>query len=51
MASHEDSSDSDGETEPAKCFHKRLSTNKQITTAVSRAFNFLVISYDHAFYF
>lgn len=31
----EDSSESDGETEPAKSFHRRLSTNREIKCAVS----------------
>lgn len=30
----EDSSDSDGETEPAKNFLRRISTNKEIKTSV-----------------
>jgi hypothetical protein len=30
-----DSSESDGETEPAKSFHRRLSTNREIKCAVS----------------
>lgn len=30
-----DSSESDGETEPAKSFHRRISTNKEIKCAVS----------------
>ncbi|KAI8770758.1 diacylglycerol kinase delta isoform X9, partial [Biomphalaria glabrata] len=29
----EESSDSDGETEPARIFHRRISTNKDIKTA------------------
>lgn len=33
----EDSSESDGETEPAKSFHRRLSTNREIKCAVSFA--------------
>lgn len=31
----EESSESDGETEPAKSFHRRLSTNREIKCAVS----------------
>ncbi|KAK4880789.1 hypothetical protein RN001_008935 [Aquatica leii] len=31
----EDSSESDGETEPAKSFHRRLSTNCEIKCSVS----------------
>ena len=31
---HDDSSESDGETEPAKAFHRRISTNKSIKTKV-----------------
>ena len=31
----EESSDSDGETEPAKIFHRRISTNRDIKTSVS----------------
>lgn len=30
----EDSSESDGETEPAKSFHRRLSTNREINSSV-----------------
>lgn len=30
----EESSDSDGETEPAKSFHRRLSTNREINNSV-----------------
>ena len=30
-----DSSESDGETEPAKSFHRRISTNKEIKCSVS----------------
>lgn len=30
----EDSSESDGETEPAKSFHRRLSTNREIKRSV-----------------
>lgn len=30
----EDSSESDGETEPAKSFHRRLSTNRDINSSV-----------------
>ena len=30
------SSESDGETEPAKSFHRRISTNKEIKNLVSR---------------
>ena len=37
-SSHEDSSDSDDETEPAKCFHRRLSTNKDIQITVRKCF-------------
>jgi len=33
----EDSSESDGEAEPAKSFHRRLSTNREIKCAVSFA--------------
>ncbi|GFN98173.1 diacylglycerol kinase eta-like protein [Plakobranchus ocellatus] len=29
----EESSDSDGETEPARIFHRRISTNRHIKTA------------------
>lgn len=36
----EDSSDSDGEFEPAKAFHRRISTNKEIKTTVSFQFEF-----------
>lgn len=32
---HEDSSDSDGDLEPAKSFHRRISTNRNIKTTVS----------------
>lgn len=35
FSSVEDSSDSDGETEPARIFHRRISTNKEIKTTVS----------------
>lgn len=35
MASQADSSDSEGETEPAKAFHRRISTNREIKTSVS----------------
>lgn len=35
VASVEDSSDSDGEFEPAKAFHRKISTNKEIKTSVS----------------
>jgi len=35
MASHDDSSESDNETEPARVFQRRISTNKEIRTAVS----------------
>jgi hypothetical protein len=31
----EESSESDGETEPAKSFHRRISTNREIKCAVS----------------
>lgn len=31
----DESSDSDGETEPARIFHRRISTNKDIKTSVS----------------
>ena len=31
----EESSESDGETEPAKSFHRRLSTNREIKCSVS----------------
>ena len=31
----EDSSDSDGETEPARSFHRKISTNKDIKCSVS----------------
>lgn len=34
-----DSSESDGETEPARSFHRRISTNKEIKCAVSRSLN------------
>ncbi|XP_070213170.1 diacylglycerol kinase delta-like isoform X4 [Littorina saxatilis] len=34
VASVEDSSDSDGEFEPAKAFHRKISTNKEIKTSV-----------------
>lgn len=30
----EESSESDGETEPAKSFHRRLSTNREINNSV-----------------
>lgn len=30
----EESSESDGETEPAKSFHRRLSTNREINSSV-----------------
>lgn len=30
----EDSSESDGETEPAKSFHRRLSTSREINSSV-----------------
>lgn len=33
-AGGEDSSESDGETEPAKSFHRRLSTNREIKCSV-----------------
>lgn len=33
-AGGEDSSESDGETEPAKSFHRRLSTNREIKRSV-----------------
>ena len=31
-----ESSESDGETEPAKSFHRRISTNKEIKCSVSK---------------
>ena len=31
----DDSSDSEGEAEPAKSFHRRISTNREIKTTVS----------------
>ena len=39
VTSAEDSSDSDGETEPAKNFFRRISTNKEIKTSVSMFMN------------
>lgn len=33
-AAGEESSESDGETEPAKSFHRRLSTNREINCSV-----------------
>ncbi|KAJ9585835.1 hypothetical protein L9F63_020537 [Diploptera punctata] len=35
----EESSESDGETEPAKSFHRRLSTNREIKCSVSFNYN------------
>ena len=35
MRSHDDSSDSENEAEPAKSFHRRMSTNREIKTTVS----------------
>jgi hypothetical protein len=32
----DDSSESDGETEPAKSFHRRFSTNKNIKSSVNK---------------
>ena len=40
ITSAEDSSDSDGETEPAKNFFRRISTNKEIKTSVSNITRF-----------
>lgn len=37
----EDSSESDGETEPAKSFHRRLSTNREIKCSVCFEWQFL----------
>lgn len=34
LPSQEDSSESEIETEPAKAFHRRISTNKEIKTSV-----------------
>ena len=35
MRSQDDSSDSENEAEPAKSFHRRMSTNREIKTTVS----------------
>ena len=45
-AAGEDSSESEGETEPAKSFHRRFSTNKNIKSSVNislKAFFFFAI--------
>ena len=34
IRSHDDSSDSENEAEPAKSFHRRMSTNREIKTTV-----------------
>lgn len=39
-----ESSDSDGETEPAKNFHRRISTNREIKTLVSMLYNSLTLT-------
>ncbi|XP_049947196.1 diacylglycerol kinase eta-like [Schistocerca serialis cubense] len=38
----EESSESDGETEPAKSFHRRLSTNKEIKSSAATKEGFLM---------
>ncbi|KAK3741704.1 hypothetical protein RRG08_057465 [Elysia crispata] len=44
----EESSDSDGETEPARIFHRRISTNRHIKTAPSQLVLHLLASSLHS---
>ena len=52
----DESSESDGETEPAKSFHRRFSTNKNIKSSVNNfivfsmsVFVFLLLLYEHQY--
>lgn len=47
ISGQDDSSESDGETEPARAFHRRISTNKEIKSSVSREF-FYILKADPA---
>ena len=49
-AGGEDSSESDGETEPAKSFHRRFSTNKNIKSSVTCPTCVKNLLYSHCFH-
>ena len=40
-STQDDSSESEAETEPAKAFHRRISTNREIKTTVSINFSLM----------
>lgn len=44
----EDSSESDGETEPAKSFHRRFSTNKNIKSSVCNIILYSLLNPPHS---